>query len=110
MKFQARLLIVFVVIGMVRIAVDRVQNVAMLRSSTLDSYLTGHIDNGIVDGKVRYYYIDIYGRINISQVHHLHTYSAHYKKQILTFTSSHTSGIFISNTIYRSIALILILW
>ena len=38
--------------GMVRIAVNAEQDVVMLRSSTLDCYLTGHTDRSVVDGKV----------------------------------------------------------
>ena len=37
---------------MVKIEVDQVLNIAMLRSSTLDCYLTGHADSGVVDGRV----------------------------------------------------------
>lgn len=37
---------------MVRIAVNAVQDVVMLRSSTLDCYLTGHTDRATVDGRV----------------------------------------------------------
>ena len=38
--------------GMVKIVVDQHQDVVMLRSSTLDCYLTGHSDTGVVDGRV----------------------------------------------------------
>lgn len=37
---------------MVRIAVNAEHDVVMLRSSTLDCYLTGHTDRAVVDGKV----------------------------------------------------------
>lgn len=37
---------------MVKIAVNAEQDVVMLRSSTLDCYLTGHTDRAVVDGKV----------------------------------------------------------
>ena len=38
--------------GMVKIVIDPVQNVVMLRSSTMDCYLTGHTDRAAVDGRV----------------------------------------------------------
>jgi hypothetical protein len=38
-------------IGMMKIVIDPVQNVVMLRSSTMDCYLTGHTDRAAVDGR-----------------------------------------------------------
>ena len=38
--------------GMVKIVVDQFHNVAMFRSSTLDCYLTGHVDTAVVNGRV----------------------------------------------------------
>ena len=53
---------------MVKIVVDQIQNIAMLRSSTLDCYLTGHTDSGIVDGRV--------------SIQLLYTYKKHYRGSI----------------------------
>ena len=46
---------------MVKIIVDPTQNVVMLRSSTLDQYLTGHTDRAVVDGKVSFLMLGLLG-------------------------------------------------
>lgn len=47
--------VIHIIIGMVKIVVDQHQDIVMLRSSTLDCYLTGHSDSSVVDGRVHNY-------------------------------------------------------